>query len=102
MNAQSYKANRKATADECREIGDFVWSEERDCLYIVLPNATGKPALDSKGEAALDAIRVSRGAACGPRVWGWDGNEDAPTLQPSLHWLNNWHGFLQQGVLKSC
>lgn len=102
MNGKSYHTSRKQRAEDCKEIGDFIWSDERDCLYIVLPTVSGVPAKDSQGNAALDAINVSRGAACGPRVWGWDGNEDKPTLQPSIHWLNNWHGHLVAGELKSC
>ena len=35
-------------------------------------------------------------------VWGWDGNLDKPTLWPSLHWIDKWHGFMRAGRLESC
>lgn len=31
--------------------------------------------------------------------WEWDGNEDAPTLSPSLHAVGIWHGFVKGGIL---
>lgn len=55
------------------------------------------------------AIKEYEGA--GP-VWGWDGNRDCPTLSPSLlvYQCNDrgerigehWHGFLTDGVFRSC
>lgn len=37
-------------------------------------------------------------------VWGWDGNEKAPTLFPSLRRGTpcRWHGFLKVGVWIPC
>lgn len=34
--------------------------------------------------------------------WSLSGTHDKPTLSPSLHWVGMWHGFLQNGFLKSC
>lgn len=102
MNSQSYKANFKKSADDCVGIGDFVFNDERDWLYIVLPNGAGKFAVDAQGRAVLDPIQISRAASSGPRVWTWDGNEQSPTLSPSLHWVGHWHGYLTNGELKSC
>ncbi len=31
--------------------------------------------------------------------WGWDGNETAPTLTPSVHTVGHWHGFVTKGQL---
>lgn len=61
-------------------------------LYIVLPGGSG----------SFDAIQVQHGGPGGPRVWGWDGNVEKPTLQPSIHWVGVWHGFLENGRLRSC
>jgi hypothetical protein len=74
--------------------GDFSWSHEQDgrrTLYVCLP-----------GGNRMDAIHVQRGNPGGPRVWGWDGNEDKPTLIPSIDWPGHWHGHLVAGVLESC
>jgi hypothetical protein len=38
--------------------------------------------------------------------WKWDGNREAPTLSPSIlvhgnpGWSAEWHGFLENGVLR--
>lgn len=29
--------------------------------------------------------------------WEWDGNVEAPTLQPSVHHVGHWHGWLRAG-----
>jgi len=34
--------------------------------------------------------------------WSWDGNENAPTLTPSLHAVGVWHGFVTAGKLVEC
>ena len=36
------------------------------------------------------------------RIWGWDGNVEQPTLEPSLHWIDKWHGWMRAGKLVSC
>jgi len=102
VNTNSYPTQLRASADECVGIGDFIFNDERDYLYIVLPNKNGKFATDSEGRAVLDPIRISRTPTSHPRTWHWDGNETAPTLQPSIDWRGHWHGFLTNGVLKSC
>lgn len=33
--------------------------------------------------------------------WKWDGNVDAPTLEPSVHNRGHWHGWLRAGVWES-
>lgn len=44
---------------------------------------------------------VSEKNPCGAQ-WRLSGTEDKPTLSPSLHWVGVWHGFLQDGFLRSC
>lgn len=34
--------------------------------------------------------------------WQHDGNDDLPTLTPSIHHQGCWHGWLTKGVFKSC
>ncbi|TIT40201.1 MAG: hypothetical protein E5W76_17225 [Mesorhizobium sp.] len=34
--------------------------------------------------------------------WEWDGNEEAPTLSPSVHHVGHWHGYLRAGIWESC
>lgn len=36
--------------------------------------------------------------------WKWDGNVEAPTLEPSINCTGGcgWHGYLQQGEFREC
>jgi hypothetical protein len=35
-------------------------------------------------------------------TWNWNGSLDKPTLQPSVHHVGHWHGWLRNGVWESC
>lgn len=39
-----------------------------------------------------------------PKSWQWDGNEESPTVKPSIRDLSScrWHGFITKGVLETC
>lgn len=75
--------------------GDFCWfvnHERRRLLVLAIPyhGAVNKWihsewTIDHKNE-------------CGAQ-WGWNGNEDAPTLTPSLHAVGVWHGWVRDGKL---
>lgn len=71
--------------------GDFCFDDDRYTLYIWIPGMSGP-----------DAIRIQKGQPGGARIWGWDGNEDKPTLTPSILSPNEWHGYLRNGRLESC
>jgi hypothetical protein len=78
--------------------GDFRWGPESEdgirYLYIRIP---GTPAY------GFDALRCFRGADRGiEREWAWDGNEEKPTLTPSILNPDSWHGHLVAGRLESC
>lgn len=34
--------------------------------------------------------------------WEWDGNDQAPTLTPSINHVGCWHGWLTGGEFRSC
>lgn len=34
--------------------------------------------------------------------WEWNGDREKPTLTPSVHHVGHWHGFLTDGVWRSC
>lgn len=34
--------------------------------------------------------------------WEFDGNDEAPTLTPSINHVGCWHGWLSEGVFSSC
>lgn len=35
-------------------------------------------------------------------TWKWNGSLDKPTLTPSVHHVGHWHGWLTDGVWRSC
>ena len=35
-------------------------------------------------------------------TWKWNGSLEAPTLHPSVHHIGHWHGWLTDGVWRSC
>lgn len=90
MNTESIET-RNVGFGNIERPGDFTFSDERDYLYIQLP-----------GRLDPDALQIQKGEPGGDRVWGWDGNEERPTLVPSVHDINHWHGFLRDGKLESC
>lgn len=105
MNTESADCRRvKVPLQESQTVnpGDFAWDFDSDQLggdrnkpthyiYVCLP-----------GEHHLSAIEVQHGQPGGPRIWGWDGNEDKPTLTPSILTPDRWHGHMQAGRLVSC
>jgi hypothetical protein len=106
MNTESVNCHRvKVPLNEgtISTPGDFAWDFDSDLLggdhskpthylYICLP-----------GETNLTAIEVQQGNnQHGPRTWAWDGNEDKPTLSPSILFPGTWHGYLKSGRLESC
>lgn len=38
----------------------------------------------------------------GGHSWEWDGNEDKPTLMPSINSVRYWHGWVRAGRMVSC
>jgi hypothetical protein len=81
--------------------GDFCWGPdfEKDgvtlrYLYLKIPGSTS---------TGYDALKVCRGKDRGiEREWCWDGNEDKPTVTPSISDPDTWHGYLTAGRLVSC
>jgi hypothetical protein len=90
MNTESVMC-RTVNSGEMKKPGDFCFDREREHIYIILP-----------GLKRPDSLRIQKCPPGGDRVWGWDGNEDAPTLTPSIHSPGEWHGYLRSGKLESC
>jgi hypothetical protein len=82
---------RKVGFGEMAKVGDFTFDEKVEHIYLWLPGVSGP-----------DALRIQKGDPGGPRVWGWDGNREKPTLTPSIHAPHQWHGHLRAGRLESC
>ena len=77
------------------QVGDFKWYigkiSGKRILTVAIPTIGGKGWIHSRW--SIDHKNV-----CGAQ-WSWDGNEDAPTLTPSLHAVGIWHGWVRAGQL---
>jgi hypothetical protein len=56
------------------------------------------------GCGAQAPIRVGNGfkPVTDTASWNWNGSLDRPTLVPSVHHVGHWHGWLTDGVWRSC
>ena len=95
MNTESCDCRKVADYDAVERPGDFYFKpvqgiDGETALHIMLPGHT------------FICIGVQRGSSATPKVWGWDSNEDKPTLTPSIHAIDHWHGSLRAGRLASC
>ena len=34
--------------------------------------------------------------------WSWNGDEEKPSLEPSIHHVGHWHGWFTNGIWRSC
>lgn len=98
--------------------GDWIWSRvEIDgvthrCMLIIFPLVGREPLKRSRiGQRGGELVEIFPSHQPNPTGWarpgpvnGWDGNEDEPTLHPSIFVRGNtatpgWHGFMQRGNL---
>ena len=103
MNISMRKVASYDEIDEAQEAGErgvFMWSDRegqrRGGLIVTLPAGPG-------AVIAHLPVRMTGEAAAAPVSWEWDGNEDAPTLSPSV-WHDKpsgWHGWIRGGELVS-
>jgi len=89
---QDIKANRVADYEHAKNPGDFFIIKEDNYHRIQF--------LCPCGCGSLGGINISQ---TDPNAWSWDGNEDTPTISPSVMFLSGcrWHGYLKNGVFKT-
>jgi hypothetical protein len=78
---------------------------------------SGYDAAQNAGDFWLTATRIQFMCPCGcgyvasinyiPELagggaWDWDGDSSKPTVKPSINIKDHWHGFLENGVFRSC
>lgn len=82
--------------DGLQQVGDFYWSVNsgngKRRLVLAIP--------DKEFEKGWGYSRwsIDHPNHCNAQ-WSWDGNEDKPTLTPSLHAVTTWHGWVRNGQL---
>lgn len=92
MNTESVNC-RKVEFGKMERVGDFCFAEDLTWLYMWTPGANGPDA--------IRIVRTEAEARKSDRRWIWDGNEQAPTLLPSLL-TPEWHGYFRAGRMESC
>ena len=82
---------RKIAPCNPRQVGEFYWDLQngKRQLVVMLPFQEG---------GATSSWSIDFPNHNGAK-WSWDGNEDKPTLSPSLHWIGVWHGRVRNGQL---
>lgn len=98
LDVESMQSGHHSAGDYCFDFdAEYLGGKRTDDIYYIY--------LCLPGEIRWSSIQIQRGAQHpNPevRIWGWDGNEDAPTITPSIHWVGHWHGHLNAGFLQSC
>lgn len=73
--------------------------EDVKSVFIVMPVDWGDPDVIQNGIVAEWTISEKN---INGAQWKLSGNWKAPTMSPSLHWVGMWHGWLENGYLRSC
>jgi hypothetical protein len=82
--------------ESLEQLGDFNWQfdpQGRRTLVVLIPCARG-----DRTHWTYSRWTIDHKNHCDAQ-WSWDGNEDAPTLNPSLHAVGVWHGWVRGGQL---
>lgn len=96
---------------ENRESCDMVRVVDREAVhagpvgsFCIVTAADGDRMLWHKLPNAMVGfcrLRPVRSGAPAHPSWKWDGNEDKPTLKPSVHQVGGWHGWITAGRMVS-
>lgn len=98
--AETVKATLVEDIDAALDVpGAYEWNGtygkpgETSGMTFICPCGCGRPGW----------LPVNRHGHPGPS-WDWNGNREAPTLRPSVLQVGGceWHGWLTDGVWKSC
>lgn len=69
--------------------------------FEILDDITGPRSIALCCPGCGSVSRLSLRPGNGPD-WQFDGNRQQPTLHPSIHHLQCWHGWLRSGQFVSC
>lgn len=79
--------------------GDFSFPEDRKSMLFSCPCGQGYGGVAHVGSVNFDPAE-------GRPLWAWDGNEEAPTITPSIlvsyPKTECWHGYLRAGKWEGC
>ena len=83
--------------DDVEQPGDFWWTraEGGPVIWIALPPSGW--AAERGHRFNITPWTINHKNSCDAQ-WSWDGDEDSPTLTPSLHCVGYWHGWVRGGM----
>lgn len=99
MNKSVADVPAKLVDDFPRLPGDFVWRPTREepsrILFCCPCGCESIIGVNVKPEEQLGVVK---------HPWQWNGNRERPTLTPSIRVVGccEWHGYLTDGVFKTC
>lgn len=87
---------RVADEDATVQLGDFYWyiDQINGERYIMMLIPCVSRANYTHCNIPVRPAKLENGHS-----WEWDGNEDKPTLTPSVHAVGVWHGWIREGVM---
>lgn len=87
------KMRRRYSSENLEKVGDFKWhlGGGKRTLEVIIPDHCGQKQCWSRWT-------INHTNASGDS-WTWNDDENKPTLQPSLHAVGTWHGFVRDGKL---
>ena len=98
--AKGHLRETLADLDDNGQLGDWCFfsaKDKPDRNYIMIRCPDG----NANSRGSVTAWRLRAVPDPNDDDWQWDGNRDAPTLTPSLHWVGVWHGWMRAGELVS-
>lgn len=90
-------ANEDGLWDDAAKAGSFWISEEAGTLRFI--------SLCPCGCGCMTNLRIGRNdkpSNVSEPTWRWNGDSQKPTLEPSINHIGHWHGYLTDGVWRSC
>lgn len=94
FNHKPYDMRQREKSKAIEQVGDFTWEfVDGDLRRLVV----AIPCIHHRGWIHSEWT-IGHKNDCDAQ-WTWDGNEDKPTLNPSLHAVGVWHGYVRNGQL---
>lgn len=85
--------------DDIKAVGDFWIGEKGEGEYRQLYFAAAIPSKHGQGWTFINLPIGEREKPAQSPSWKWDGNREAPTLEPSIWTHGHWHGFVRAGEM---
>lgn len=100
----SEKHYSKASCDMTRVSNDEAVFDGEPGSFCIQTLANGQRVMWHKlpdGNAGMLRLKPMVDEGDSSPSWQWDGNEEKPTLSPSVHLPGRWHGWFRKGRMVS-